>query len=81
MFVALKNILVCSLSPPVALTKAPGLVLIHQTRQNAESPDTPKPKLVLLEHDRRFAIFPEFVYYDFAQPLKLPGSDSPSFSL
>jgi len=32
--------------------------------------------LVLLEHDQRFAIFPEFVFYDFAQPLKLPGLSS-----
>jgi hypothetical protein len=29
--------------------------------------------VVLLEHDNRFAVFPEFVYYDFAQPLKLPA--------
>lgn len=41
--------------------------------QNAAPPEQPKPKVVLLEHDRRFNIFPEFVYYDFAEPLKLPG--------
>jgi EEF1A lysine methyltransferase 1 len=29
--------------------------------------------VVLLEHDNRFAVFPEFVYYDFAQPMKLPA--------
>jgi putative N6-adenine methyltransferase len=28
---------------------------------------------VLLEHDDRFGVFPEFVFYDFQQPLKLPG--------
>ncbi|KAK3384794.1 putative N6-adenine methyltransferase-domain-containing protein [Podospora didyma] len=36
-------------------------------------PDTPKPKVVFLEYDQRFAIFPEFVFYDFQQPFKLPG--------
>ncbi|KAJ9134734.1 Protein-lysine N-methyltransferase EFM5 [Pleurostoma richardsiae] len=35
--------------------------------------DRPKPKLTLLEHDNRFAVFPEFVFYDFMQPVKLPG--------
>ncbi|KAI8627504.1 putative N6-adenine methyltransferase-domain-containing protein [Xylariaceae sp. FL1651] len=33
----------------------------------------PKPKTYLLEHDRRFAVFPEFLFYDFAQPFKLPA--------
>ncbi|CCE27577.1 probable NADH2 dehydrogenase (ubiquinone) 40K chain [Claviceps purpurea 20.1] len=33
-----------------------------------------QPKVVLLEHDDRFAVFPEFVYYDYQQPLKLPGN-------
>ncbi|KAF7563722.1 hypothetical protein G7046_g363 [Stylonectria norvegica] len=31
-----------------------------------------RPRLVLLEHDPRFDVFPEFVMYDFQQPLKLP---------
>jgi hypothetical protein len=33
-----------------------------------------RPKLVLLEHDQRFGVFPEFVFYDFAQPVRLPGT-------
>ncbi|TGJ78129.1 hypothetical protein E0Z10_g10634 [Xylaria hypoxylon] len=33
----------------------------------------PKPKTYLLEHDHRFAVFPEFVFYDFAHPFKLPA--------
>jgi hypothetical protein len=41
--------------------------------QSAAPPDQPKPKLLLLEHDKRFAVFPEFVYYDFAEPLNLPS--------
>ncbi|KAM0194863.1 hypothetical protein ACHAPI_006872 [Fusarium lateritium] len=33
-----------------------------------------RPKLVLLEHDHRFSVFPEFVFYDFQRPLQLPGN-------
>ena len=33
-----------------------------------------KPKLLLLEYDHRFAVFPEFVHYDFNTPTKLPAS-------
>lgn len=46
--------------------------------KNSASPNEPKPKVVLLEHDRRFAVFPEFIFYDFAQPLKLPRQYPPS---
>ncbi|KAL6804491.1 putative N6-adenine methyltransferase domain-containing protein [Trichoderma sp. SZMC 28012] len=35
--------------------------------------DDEKPKLVLLEHDNRFGVFPEFYFYDFQQPVKLPS--------
>lgn len=31
-----------------------------------------RPKLFLLEFDKRFEVFPEFVFYDFQKPLKLP---------
>lgn len=40
---------------------------------NDEWEGKPGPSLVLLEHDRRFAVFPEFVFYDFAHPIRLPG--------
>ncbi|KAK4074168.1 hypothetical protein Trihar35433_3642 [Trichoderma harzianum] len=36
--------------------------------------DDQKPKLVLLEHDNRFGVFPEFYFYDFQQPVKLPAA-------
>ncbi|UKZ76063.1 hypothetical protein TrVFT333_003759 [Trichoderma virens FT-333] len=36
--------------------------------------DNEKPKLVLLEHDNRFGVFPEFYFYDFQQPVKLPAA-------
>ena len=31
-----------------------------------------RPRLFLLEFDKRFEVFPEFVFYDFQKPLKLP---------
>lgn len=31
-----------------------------------------RPKLHLLEFDERFSVFPEFSFYDFNNPLKLP---------
>ncbi|KAH8661411.1 putative N6-adenine methyltransferase-domain-containing protein [Tricladium varicosporioides] len=31
-----------------------------------------RPKIYLLEFDKRFEVFPEFVFYDFRSPLKLP---------
>lgn len=30
------------------------------------------PTLWLLEFDKRFDVFPEFVFYDFKNPMKLP---------
>lgn len=30
------------------------------------------PKIYLLEFDERFSVFPEFVFYDFKTPFKLP---------
>ncbi|KAL2283115.1 hypothetical protein FJTKL_10217 [Diaporthe vaccinii] len=32
------------------------------------------PTLTLLEHDYRFSIFSEFLFYDFMQPVKLPAT-------
>ncbi|KAF2685884.1 hypothetical protein K458DRAFT_336727 [Lentithecium fluviatile CBS 122367] len=40
---------------------------------------TCKPKLTLLEYDERFAVFKEFVQYDFQQPVKLPAELKGSF--
>ncbi|RDL30437.1 Protein-lysine N-methyltransferase EFM5 [Venustampulla echinocandica] len=33
-----------------------------------------RPRIHLLEFDKRFEVFPEFVFYDFGNPLKLPPS-------
>lgn len=45
-------------------------------KQDALPAGTAKPQLYLLEYDRRFSVFEEFVYYDFQQPLKLPRKSS-----
>ena len=45
-------------------------------KQSTAAPGSPRPKMYLLEHDRRFAVFPEFVFYDYMQPTKLPGKSS-----
>ncbi|KAK4187831.1 NADH-ubiquinone oxidoreductase 40 kDa subunit [Podospora australis] len=57
----------------IAVVSAPSVFVQLKNILNAASEDEPKPKLVLLEHDNRFAVFPEFHFYDFAQPLKLPA--------
>ncbi|KAK4108206.1 hypothetical protein N656DRAFT_446691 [Canariomyces notabilis] len=57
----------------IAVVSAPSVFVALKNILNTSSPGQPKPKLVLLEHDNRFAVFPELVFYDFAQPLKLPS--------
>ncbi|KAL2170434.1 hypothetical protein VTG60DRAFT_4920 [Thermothelomyces hinnuleus] len=57
----------------IAVVSAPSVFVALKNALSSAPPGQPKPNLILLEHDQRFAIFPEFVYYDFAQPLKLPG--------
>lgn len=56
----------------IAVISAPS-TFVAIKRILAESSGTPCPRVVLLEYDRRFDIFgTEFVYYDFASPLRLP---------
>ncbi|KAI1399738.1 putative N6-adenine methyltransferase-domain-containing protein [Hypoxylon fuscum] len=57
----------------VAVVSAPSVFVALKNLLNSKDAPSPKPKKVyLLEHDQRFAVFPEFVFYDFQQPLKLP---------
>ncbi|PSS07073.1 hypothetical protein M430DRAFT_110707, partial [Amorphotheca resinae ATCC 22711] len=42
--------------------------------KNLLASSTNSPKIILLEYDKRFAIFPEFIFYDFKAPLNLPQS-------
>jgi hypothetical protein len=42
--------------------------------KNLVAGKTDAPKLVLLEHDSRFEVFKdEYVFYDYAKPIRLPG--------
>ncbi|XXH01190.1 hypothetical protein Hte_007544 [Hypoxylon texense] len=57
----------------VAVVSAPSVFVAMKNLLNSADISSPKPKKVyLLEHDQRFAVFPEFVFYDFQQPVKLP---------
>lgn len=44
-----------------------------KNQKASQPPSKPKPAVFLLEHDHRFGVFPGFVFYDFMQPVKLPG--------
>ncbi|OTB13809.1 hypothetical protein K445DRAFT_159329 [Daldinia sp. EC12] len=58
----------------VAVVSAPSVFVALKNLLNAADANTLKPKKVyLLEHDQRFSVFPEFVFYDFQQPIKLPA--------
>lgn len=63
----------------IAVVSAPSVFVALKNLLNTPSDTSapvpkPKPKQVyLLEHDQRFAVFPEFVFYDFQQPTKLPA--------
>ncbi|KAG4439552.1 hypothetical protein IFR05_004951 [Cadophora sp. M221] len=57
----------------IAVVSAPSVfvqlknILVASGKEESE-----KPKLWLLEFDKRFEVFPEFVFYDFKNPMKLP---------
>ncbi|KAI5863593.1 putative N6-adenine methyltransferase-domain-containing protein [Durotheca rogersii] len=57
----------------VAVVSAPSVFVALKNLLNEADEASPRPKKVyLLEHDHRFAVFPEFVFYDFNHPTKLP---------
>ncbi|TPX09577.1 uncharacterized protein E0L32_009178 [Thyridium curvatum] len=60
----------------VAVVSAPSVFVALKNLVAERGPDAPAPpKMVLLEHDNRFAVFgDEFVFYDFVEPFKLPGN-------
>ncbi|KAI1100437.1 putative N6-adenine methyltransferase-domain-containing protein [Jackrogersella minutella] len=56
----------------IAVVSAPSVFVALKNLLNTTT--APKPAQVyLLEHDQRFSVFPEFVFYDFQQPIKLPA--------
>jgi len=61
------------------------LLLTSHADENAQAASPKslegKPKVYLLEFDERFGVFPEFVFYDFKNPFKLPRKTFLSFSI
>ncbi|KAI0880426.1 putative N6-adenine methyltransferase-domain-containing protein [Annulohypoxylon maeteangense] len=58
----------------IAVVSTPSVFIALKNLLNTADATHPKPKQVyLLEHDQRFAVFPEFIFYDFQQPVKLPA--------
>ncbi|KAI0458977.1 putative N6-adenine methyltransferase-domain-containing protein [Xylaria acuta] len=58
----------------VAVVSTPSVFVALKKIIAAAEYTGPKPKTYLLEHDSRFAVFAEFVFYDFAHPFKLPAN-------
>jgi EEF1A lysine methyltransferase 1 len=57
----------------VAVVSAPS-VYIQLRNILAEAETMPRPRLCLLEFDKRFEVLgPDFVYYDYQEPLNLPA--------
>lgn len=57
----------------IAVVSAPSVFVALKNILASYPADAPRPALTLLEHDNRFAVFSEFVFYDFMQPIKLPA--------
>ncbi|KAI1122035.1 putative N6-adenine methyltransferase-domain-containing protein [Nemania abortiva] len=57
----------------IAVVSTPSAFVALKKIMAAPGYTGPRPKTYLLEHDQRFAVFPEFVFYDFAEPFKLPA--------
>ncbi|KAK1638107.1 putative N6-adenine methyltransferase-domain-containing protein [Colletotrichum phormii] len=57
----------------IAIVSTPSVFVALHNILTARDENEARPKVFLLEHDNRFNVFPEFVWYDFAQPFKLPG--------
>ncbi|KAI9052547.1 hypothetical protein LZ554_003890 [Drepanopeziza brunnea f. sp. 'monogermtubi'] len=59
----------------IAVVSAPSVfVQLKNILAQSDREESERPKLWLLEFDKRFEVFPEFVFYDFNDPLKLPPS-------
>ncbi|OLN87651.1 Protein-lysine N-methyltransferase EFM5 [Colletotrichum chlorophyti] len=57
----------------IAVVSAPSAFVALRNLLNMRDQSLGRPKVILLEHDMRFNVFPEFVFYDFQQPFKLPA--------
>lgn len=65
----------CTNESTIAVVSAPSVyVQLKNIIASSELKPEEIPKMYLLEFDERFSIFPEFVFYDFQKPFKLPVS-------
>ncbi|TVY84343.1 EEF1A lysine methyltransferase [Lachnellula suecica] len=57
----------------IAVVSAPSVfVQVKNLLAKRGKSEDERPKVYLLEFDKRFEVFPEFVFYDLNEPLKLP---------
>ncbi|KAI9738355.1 MAG: hypothetical protein M1834_008853 [Cirrosporium novae-zelandiae] len=56
----------------IAVVSAPS-VFVQLRNIMSNLPQNNRPQVRLLEYDDRFAVFSEFIFYDFNSPLKLPA--------
>ncbi|KAK4452068.1 putative N6-adenine methyltransferase-domain-containing protein [Podospora aff. communis PSN243] len=57
----------------IAILSAPSVFVALMNILKAADTNQPRPKIILLEYDTRFEVFPEYIFYDYMQPLKLPS--------
>ncbi|KAK0611151.1 putative N6-adenine methyltransferase-domain-containing protein [Immersiella caudata] len=57
----------------IAILSTPSVFVALMNILKAADRTQPRPKVILLEYDTRFSVFPEFIFYDYMQPLKLPA--------
>ncbi|KAK3174939.1 hypothetical protein OEA41_002185 [Lepraria neglecta] len=61
-----------STSTNICIVSAPSVFV--QLKNLLASEERKVSDIRLLEYDKRFDVFEEFIYYDFEHPLKLPGT-------
>ncbi|KAK1584758.1 putative N6-adenine methyltransferase-domain-containing protein [Colletotrichum navitas] len=57
----------------IGIVSAPSVFIALRNLMNERDPSLGRPKVALLEYDTRFNVFPEFVFYNFQSPFKLPA--------
>lgn len=63
----------CTKDTTIAVVSAPSVFVELKNIISASTMTTDEiPKIHLLEYDERFNVFPEFIFYDFKYPFKLP---------
>jgi EEF1A lysine methyltransferase 1 len=76
----LARALLASSPKRIAVVSAPSVfaalkqVLHEETHTAGSSKNGAGPDLTLLEYDNRFAVWPEFIHYDYTSPTRLPAN-------